>query len=86
MRHKDPFDSVFGGSAASSGVAPLARDSFSSSRRFLFTPITLLCALKAEYTKLSFLKAICDLSDPLDSRHGNALALWSTVRYYTLYY
>lgn len=47
-------------------------------------PVNLLSVLKAEYTKLSFPKAICDPSDLLDSRHGNALALYGTVRYYII--
>lgn len=38
-------------------------------------PVNLCCVLKAESTKLSIPKAISDPSDPLDSRHGNALAL-----------
>lgn len=38
-------------------------------------PVNLFRVLKAESTKLSIPKAICDPSDPLDSRHGNALAL-----------
>lgn len=38
-------------------------------------PVNLLAVLKAEDTKLSIPKAICDPSDLLASRHANALAL-----------
>lgn len=46
------------------------------------SPVSLHCALNAEYTKLSFPKAICDPSDVLAIGHGNAS--YSTVRYYIL--
>lgn len=60
--------------AAAEQLSPLATFVVNRSLSQVF-PVNLLAVLKAEDTKLSIPKAICDPSDLLASRHANALAL-----------
>lgn len=60
--------------AAAEQLSPLATFVVNRSLSQVF-PVNLLAVLKAEDTKLSIPKAICDPSDLPASRHANALAL-----------